>query len=139
MSMPNIPDIEPKITIDKEKAIDLLLASVALEELSLAHMINAGAEEIQFLLGTLVQKGSGDDNADDDEPKEPATLTDLLKLNKSIERLMKKVIIKDILLGFKLDNILDLVSSLVPADEDGNDEGDTDVPDETDETDETDE
>ena len=36
MSMPTIPDIKPKIEITLEETIKLLLASIALEELSLA-------------------------------------------------------------------------------------------------------
>ncbi|HUS88115.1 MAG TPA: hypothetical protein VMW91_01900 [Desulfosporosinus sp.] len=53
MSFPNIPDVTPNININVEDAINLLLASIAFEELGLAHVINAEAEKIQFVLGTL--------------------------------------------------------------------------------------
>ncbi|WP_342580438.1 hypothetical protein [Ureibacillus sp. FSL W7-1570] len=53
MSMPNIPDISPKISIDREDVINLLLASIALEEIGLAHIINAEGEKIQFAIGKL--------------------------------------------------------------------------------------
>ena len=47
MGMPNIPDIKPKIEVSFEESVNLLLASIALEELSLAHIMNAEAEKIQ--------------------------------------------------------------------------------------------
>lgn len=50
MSMPTIPDIKPKIEISFEETIKLLLVSVALEELSLAHIMNAEAEKIQEVI-----------------------------------------------------------------------------------------
>ena len=53
MSFPNIPDIDANIDISREEALNLLLASVAFEELGLAHIINAEGEKIQYLLGTL--------------------------------------------------------------------------------------
>ena len=52
MSFPKIPDVNPKINFRQEDAINLLLASIAFEELGLAHIINAEAEKIQFILGT---------------------------------------------------------------------------------------
>jgi len=98
MSMPNIPDIQPIIDIDEAKIIDLLLASIALEELGLAHMINAEAEKIQFVLGTL--KNSA--------PSKPPTINELLEINDSVGDIMKKVIDKEILLQFKLEETVKL-------------------------------
>ncbi|MED0970837.1 hypothetical protein [Bacillus paramycoides] len=40
MSQANIPNITPTITLTREDAINLLLSSIALEELGLAHIIN---------------------------------------------------------------------------------------------------
>ena len=45
MGMPTIPDIKPKIDICFNDTVVLLLASIAMEELSLAHIINAEAEK----------------------------------------------------------------------------------------------
>jgi hypothetical protein len=81
-------------------------------------MINAGAEEIQFIIGTLKEEKH------DDEPKKPSTLTDLLEINKSVEHMMRRVIMKEMLLGFKLEDILNLVSS-APKDTPNETETDT--------------
>ncbi len=47
MSLPNIPDVDAKIKITLEDSVNLILASIAFEELGLAHIINAEAEKIQ--------------------------------------------------------------------------------------------
>ncbi len=93
MGMPNIPDIKPKIEITFEETITLLLSSIALEELSLAHIMNAEAEKIQEVV------------------KAPSCnkLGDLLCIDKSVERMMRDVIKKEMLLEFKFENILELL------------------------------
>lgn len=91
--MPTIPDIKPKIEITFEETITLLLASIALEELSLAHIMNAEAEKIQEVI-----KCSGSNKTHD-----------LLCINKSVEKTLRDVIKKEILLEFKFDNILELI------------------------------
>ena len=53
MSQPNLPNISPEINLSRTQVIDLLLASIAMEELSLAHILNAEGEKLQFALGTL--------------------------------------------------------------------------------------
>ena len=82
MSMPDIPDIRPEINIDREKSVDLIIASVALEELALAHIINAEAEKIQLVLGTL----------ENSQRTEPPTIDEILEINKIVERILKKVL-----------------------------------------------
>ena len=93
MGMPNIPDIKPKIEIDFEETVTLLLSSIALEELSLAHIMNAEAEKIQEVVKT------------------PACnkLEALVTIDKSVDRVMRDVIKKEMLLEFKFENILDLL------------------------------
>lgn len=50
MSMPVMPAID---NVGREDAINLILASVAVEELGMSHIFNAEGEKIQFVLGTL--------------------------------------------------------------------------------------
>jgi len=73
----------------------LLLASIALEELALAHIINAEAEKIQYVVGTL---GRG--------LTPPATLSNLLTVDESVRRTLQEVVRKEILLQQKLDSVL---------------------------------
>lgn len=53
MSTPNIPNISPTITLSSDDVQNLLFSSIAMEELGLAHIINAEGEKLQFALGTL--------------------------------------------------------------------------------------
>ncbi|MGF7186961.1 hypothetical protein GGQ84_003102 [Desulfitispora alkaliphila] len=98
MSFPNVPNVTPEIDLDREDVINLLLASVAFEELGLAHMINAEAEKIQFVLGTL----------EGVNPQNPPSLDQLLEVNRSVEQTLRGIIKKEMLLQFKLEDILDI-------------------------------
>ena len=90
MGMPNVPDITPDITVTREDAINLLLISIALEEIGLAHIINAEGEKIQM----------GIEMAE--------TIDDLIELNRGVERTLRNVIKKEMLLQFKLEDVLDI-------------------------------
>lgn len=96
MSFPSIPDVSPAIDITIEESVNLLLASIAFEELGLAHIINAEAEKIQYVLGTL----------DEQAPPEPPTIDDLLEINRSVETTLRNVIKNQMLLQFKLEDAL---------------------------------
>ncbi|MGC9299178.1 hypothetical protein ACOIX7_02870 [Bacillus cereus] len=100
MSQANIPNITPIISITVGQTVPLLLASIALEELALAHVINSEAEKIQFILGTL--------NTSVTPP--PITLSGILTLNESVQKTLQAAIKKEMLLQFKLENVLDLIS-----------------------------
>jgi hypothetical protein len=93
MSMPTIPNIKPEIEISFEETVKLLLASIALEEISLSHIMNAEAEKIQE-----VMKCTGSNK-----------FNDLVSIDKSVERVLRAIIKKEILLEFKFENILDLM------------------------------
>lgn len=98
MSMPNIPDVDADINITREQSVTLLLASIAFEELGLAHLINSEAEKIQYTLGTL-----------ENQPCVPmVTINDLLCINDSVSKMLKNIIKTQMLLQFKLEDALAL-------------------------------
>lgn len=97
MSEPSIPS-EINLTLDQ--SITLLLASIGMEELSLAHLINAEAEKLQMVLGTL----------ENGQPPPPITsLEDLLAVNNSIRSTLREVIKNQMMLQFKLEDVLRLI------------------------------
>ncbi|MBN6204841.1 hypothetical protein JYK21_00135 [Ralstonia pickettii] len=91
MSMPNIPDIDPKITLDRCKTIELLLSSIALEEISLSHLLNAEGEKLQLFLKT-----------------DPKCLEDFIKINDSVNKTLRTIVKSQILLHFKLEDVISI-------------------------------
>jgi hypothetical protein len=73
MSQANLPNITPNISITREDAINLILSSVAMEELGLSHILNAEGEKLQYVLGTLPGLTGP-----------PATIQNLLDVNESV-------------------------------------------------------
>jgi hypothetical protein len=100
MSLPDTRNIIPN-NLSRKGVINLLLASIALEEMGLAHIINAEGEKIQFVLGTL----------EDQETKPHPSLRDLLKVNRSVEKTLRNVIKKEMLLQFKLEKVIELIET----------------------------
>ncbi len=96
MSFPNIPDITPAIEIEKDQCVSMLLASVALEEMGLSHIINAEAEKIQYAVGTLGDLGL----------TSPATIDQVLAINDSACNALRNVIKNEMLLGMKMEDII---------------------------------
>ncbi|KQU17358.1 hypothetical protein ASG65_26765 [Bacillus sp. Leaf13] len=109
MTFPNIPEnINPIEGLDSEQVALLLLASIAFEELGLAHLINAEAEKLQGAIGTLV-----DDDGKTVNPHIKAkNLHELLEANKSVERMLQSIIKKEMLLQFKFENVLDFLETI---------------------------
>lgn len=97
MSFPNIPNVTPNININKTDVINLLLASIAFEELGLAHVINAEAEKIQAVIGTL--PGSN---------VRATTISELISINESANQTLQTVLKKEMLLQSKLEDVLDI-------------------------------
>ncbi|WP_028546586.1 hypothetical protein [Paenibacillus taiwanensis] len=91
MSMPNIPDIKPEIVLKRNEVINLLLTSIALEEIGMSHIINAEGEKIQAILKDHC-----------------VTLEDALRINHSVERMLRNVIKNQMLLQFKLEDVISL-------------------------------
>ncbi|ONI43887.1 hypothetical protein AN641_06410 [Candidatus Epulonipiscioides gigas] len=100
MSMPSIPNLEPSIKINQEEALNVILTSIAMQELSLSHIVNAEGEKIQFALGTLHE---GDQALSFDE---------ILKVNQSANRMLRDVIKNQMLLSMKMEDTASLLIQL---------------------------
>ena len=103
MSMPSIPSLTPEISVTRDDAINIILSSIGMEELSLAHIINAEAEKIQFALGTL------------DTATEAASLEDIMAVNNSAKKMLRDVIKNQMLIGMKMEDTVDLAKETAPV------------------------
>ncbi|MDD4296352.1 MAG: hypothetical protein PHC69_05270 [Ruminiclostridium sp.] len=97
MSFPNVPNINPNIDITLEDSINLLLISVALEEISLSELISAETRKLE----SVIKQGKCKD----------IPVESLLEVNKSIDNTLKNIIKLQMLLQFKLDNVKELIPS----------------------------
>ncbi|WP_246020340.1 hypothetical protein [Lysinibacillus telephonicus] len=91
MSLPNIPNITPKISLERCDTINLLLSSIALEEIGLSHILNAEGEKLQYFLKTC-----------------PENYHDYLKINNSINNTLRTIIKSQLLLQLKLEDVVTL-------------------------------
>lgn len=96
MSIPNFPVISPDIT--REKALNMILASIALEEVGLSHIINAEGEKIQYVINELQNKTGN-----------CVSVEDVLSVNKSVESLVDVLMQMQIFLKNKMDHVLDVM------------------------------
>ena len=94
MSFPNVPDVDASVSLSTEDPVNLPLVSIAFEELGLAHLINAEAEKLQFVLGTLEGQT---------RREEPVSVEDLLRVNSSVDQTLRDIIKKEMLLEFRLE------------------------------------
>jgi hypothetical protein len=92
LSIPKFPEIPD---FSREDAVNAILASIAMEEMGLAHIVNAEGEKIQFALGTL--EGTTPPGSDID---------DVLDINDSVQKLMSSVSQNQIFLRSKMMNAL---------------------------------
>ena len=76
MSMPAFAET----TIGREEAVNQILASIAMEELALSHILNAEGEKIQHVLGTLTGQTVSD-----------APIQDLLAIDESVATMLTNV------------------------------------------------
>lgn len=92
--MPNIPEkICTNINIDRKGLVDLLLISIALEELSLSHILNAEGEVMQLLIKEL-------------KSNKKINPHDLIKMNRSVSDTLRIVLEKEKTLKDKLIEVL---------------------------------
>ncbi len=96
MSMPNIPDIKPVIDISREDALNMLLASIAMEEMGLAHIINAEGEKIQSILCRNV------------------STQEIIEVNQTVEKLIRETLKLQMLLHEKLETVVSLIPTPKP-------------------------
>jgi len=114
VSFPNLPEnIGPTVDLDPEDVVLLILVSITFEELALAHIMNSEAEKLQAALGTLVD---ADGNKVFDHPL-AQNLADLLNTNRSVERMLRTVIKKEMLLQFKLEDVIDFLPTVTTTTE----------------------
>ena len=104
MSMPTIPDLEPTVTIDRDDALNIILSSIGMEELSMAHIVNAEAEKIQFALGTLESAGGT-----------AASLEEIMQVNKSSNKMLRDIIKNQMLIGMKMEDVVALAEETTPT------------------------
>ena len=76
MSMPSFPPNGADMT--QEEALTMIIASIAMEELALSHILNAEGEKLQYILGTLPGTSPC------------ACPHDVLAVNKSVTALVEK-------------------------------------------------
>ncbi|ERI91760.1 hypothetical protein HMPREF1982_02803 [Clostridiales bacterium oral taxon 876 str. F0540] len=81
------------LTIDK--AIELLLASIAYEQYALGNIIDAEADKINHAV-SLSERGL-------------ATLDEVREINDSAFKVLKSIIKKEMLLEFELDDLIDFI------------------------------
>lgn len=120
MGMPEIPC--KLLDVKKEEASNLLIASIAVEELALAHIINAEGEKIQAVVEDFNKKKPShkddlkvtfdcecDDEFEGDsyKSKSEVTVKDLLAINESVRGMLKEVLKNNLILESKLEDILD--------------------------------
>ena len=94
MSMPSFPPNGADLT--QEEALTMIIASIAMEELALSHIINAEGEKLQYILGALPGTNPC------------ATPQDVLAVNKSVASLLDVVAQNQMLLKSKLEKVLDV-------------------------------
>ncbi len=100
MSMPSFPPNGANMT--REEALTMIIASIAMEELALSHILNAEGEKLQYILGTLPG------------PKPCASPDEVLSINKSVTALLESVTQNQMLLKNKLERVLEVCPHLCP-------------------------
>lgn len=95
MSTFNFPSIDQDIT--REKALDMVLASIAMEDLGLSHIIMAEGEKIAYMLKRM------------EKEKDFSKVEDLIAINKSVESMLKVLQDNQATLKTKMQGVLDVM------------------------------
>ena len=103
MPLPKFPPVTSPMTL--EDSLNKILASIAMEELGLSHIIKAEGEKLQYVLGTL-NKGPG----------EKPSVAEILAVNKSVKSLLDSVMNNQVILKSKMECAIDaLEAGIGPA------------------------
>lgn len=95
MSLPHIPNITPEISLNQCETINLLLSSIALEEIGLSHILNAEGEKLQYFL-----------------KKKPHHVKDLITINDNVNKTLKNIVKSQMMLMMKLEDVVELAQQL---------------------------
>ena len=93
MSLPDFPNIDPPI--ERGDAINMILSSIAMEELGLSHILNAEGEKLQFILGTIPGLTGGS-----------PTIEEVLNANESVHDVLDSAVQNHLLLNAKMFSAL---------------------------------
>lgn len=104
VSQPNLPNITPAISLSRDDAINLLLSSIAMEEIGLAHILNTEGEKLQYVLGTLPGL-----------TPPTASFADVLSVNASVRDTLEAVSKQEFLLQSKLNNVTSIQTLAGPT------------------------
>jgi len=91
----SLPEFTTGTSPSREEAINQIIASIAMEELGISHIINAEGEKLQYVLGTIPGITSP-----------AATIDDVLKVNESVRAVLQHATESQSLLRNKLQNAL---------------------------------
>lgn len=91
MSMPMFPPVDSDLT--REQALNMILASIAMEELALSHILNAEGEKLQYVLARAHRKECRDTK-------------EILAVNDSVTALLEGVLQNQMLLKGKMEKVL---------------------------------
>ncbi len=86
-----IPNITPTISLKRCDSMNLLLSSIALEEIGLSNILNAEGKKMEHFLQT-----------------DPVCINDYLTLNESINRTLRTIVKSQVLLGLKLEEVAEI-------------------------------
>ena len=95
MSMPKFPNDTGHLT--KEKVLNQILSSIAMEELGLSHVLNVEGEKMQYILGTLEGVAP---------PEVPPTVEQVLEANESIRKTLDTILTQQMFLRAKMADAL---------------------------------